>query len=200
MRRFVGEMKRGDTIYVKDGKRIVGKGNIVRPYRYSANKRVRDPHGSYWYHQIRVEWEQGFQPITVLLGAEQFTVMPLTATQVNILAQKARETAGRTKAQEVMEGKLIKAEAAFRSRNRAVITAKKSISDGKCEVCGFDFSNRYQIDKDCLVAHHKIPIGQRKGASKTTVEDIALICPNCHAVAHTQMPPLKLERIKRMLI
>jgi uncharacterized protein YjbI with pentapeptide repeats len=102
--------------------------------------------------------------------------------------------------QEALEGKLYKTEVTFRRRNRALIEAKKANSDGRCEVCGFCFEKQYSaISRDCLVAHHISPIAHRSGPSKTSLDDIALLCPNCHAVAHTQDPPIPLEDLRRML-
>jgi 5-methylcytosine-specific restriction enzyme A len=61
------------------------------------------------------------------------------------------------------------------------------------------FADTYGIDDLCLVAHHRQPIGGRERASKTTIDDIALVCPNCHAVAHTANPPLSSAAIRKMV-
>jgi len=100
-----------------------------------------------------------------------------------------------------MEGRHYLAERGFRQRNRLLIEAKKKQSDGKCSVCGFDFKERYRgIEKDHLVAHHVKPIRQRKRASKTTLDQIDIFCPNCHAAAHSQDPPLTADQLRKMLI
>jgi len=100
-----------------------------------------------------------------------------------------------------MEGRHYLAERGFRQRNRLLIEAKKKQSDGKCSVCGFDFKERYRgIEKDQLVAHHVKPIGQRRRASKTTLDQINLLCPNCHAAVHSEDPPLSADQLRKMLI
>jgi len=102
-----------------------------------------------------------------------------------------------TGVQEALEGKIYKTETTFRRRNRALIDAKKAHSDGRCEVCGFRFEDQYgSAYTDCLVAHHINPIAHRSGPSKTSLDDIALLCPNCHVVVHTQDPPISLEGLR----
>ncbi len=199
LRRVAYQMKRGDTIYVKEGKHIIGKGIVLGPYKYDRRDRIIDPKGYPWNHQVPVKWQTDFTPIPVLLGAEQFTVMPLTRQQVRTLERQITRTRAETRKLEVTEGQRLKAESVFRKRNRTIIAAKKALSDGTCEACGMRFSETYRISDFCLVAHHRKSIGQRKRASKTKVDDIALVCPNCHAVAHTQEPPLPVAAIKRLL-
>lgn len=90
-----------------------------------------------------------------------------------------------------MEGRHYIAEAKFRLRNRALIEEKKRQSDGKCNVCKFDFQATYKgLERNFLVGHHVKPIGKRKKATKTTLADIDVLCPNCHAAVHSEDPPL----------
>ncbi len=100
-----------------------------------------------------------------------------------------------------MEGRHYLAEAKFRRRNRALIEEKKRQSNGKCSVCGFDFKTTYKgLDRDLLVGHHVEPIGKRKKASKTTLDDIEILCPNCHAAVHSEDPPLSADELRGRLI
>jgi predicted HNH restriction endonuclease len=100
-----------------------------------------------------------------------------------------------------MEGRHYLAEAKFRRRNRALIEEKKRRSDGKCTVCGFDFKAIYKgLDRDCLVAHYVQPIGKRRTASKTTLDQIDILCPNCHAAVHSQDPPLTAGELRIRLV
>lgn len=102
---------------------------------------------------------------------------------------------------EALEGTVYTARVTYRKRSRALISAKKAASDRRCEACGFSFEEYYRItDRDCLVAHHIDPIARRSGPSKTTLDDIALLCPNCHAIVHTQDPPISPEDLRRMLL
>jgi 5-methylcytosine-specific restriction endonuclease McrA len=93
------------------------------------------------------------------------------------------------------------AASAFRLRNHVLIEAKRKQSDGKCSVCRFDINERFRgIDKDHLVAHRVKPIGQRNRASKTSLDEIDLLCPNCHAAVHSEDPPLSANELRGRLI
>ncbi len=99
-----------------------------------------------------------------------------------------------------LEGRHYLAEAKFRRRNRALIEEKKRQSDGKCSVCGFDFKTTYKgLERDLPVGHHVAPIGKRKKATKTTLDQIDVLCPNCHAVVHSQDPPLTADELRGRL-
>jgi len=104
------------------------------------------------------------------------------------------------KMQEVIEGETYTSQVTRRKRNRTIISAKKADSDGMCEVCGFSFKKYYGLSgRDCLVAHHINPISSRDVPSKTTLDDIVLLCPNCHAIVHTQEPPISPKNLRQML-
>lgn len=76
LRRVAYEMRPGDVVYVKDGGAIVGRGVVSGTYQFGGDA-LRDPNGSWWSHQILVEWEESFEPVQILLGSEPMTVLPL---------------------------------------------------------------------------------------------------------------------------
>ena len=51
-----------------------------------------------------------------------------------------------------------------------------------CEVCKFDFNKVYGIDY--AEAHHKKPLSQIKSGEKTKINDLAILCSNCHSAVH----------------
>ncbi len=67
-----------------------------------------------------------------------------------------------------------------------------------CEVCQCDFSERYgERGHGFIEAHHKLPLhelGENGGI--TRIEDIALICSNCHRMIHVRQPWLTIEELK----
>jgi len=78
LRRVAYEMKSGDVIYVKEGPKIISRGEVTGPYRFDSQFRIVDhEHGLPWAHHVPVKWQADFPEIRVLLGAEQVTVMPL---------------------------------------------------------------------------------------------------------------------------
>lgn len=87
LRHVAYEMEAGDLIYVKDGPRIVCRGKVSRPYTFDGKFRIHSPHGNPWAHQVLVEWETGFKPLDIKLGAEPNAVLPLTGDRLRKLEQ-----------------------------------------------------------------------------------------------------------------
>ncbi|MHB1158271.1 MAG: HNH endonuclease [Phycisphaerales bacterium] len=55
-----------------------------------------------------------------------------------------------------------------------------------CEVpgCGFDFKRTYgELGRNYAHVHHKNPLALR-GNVETTLDDLAIVCANCHAMIH----------------
>lgn len=105
-----------------------------------------------------------------------------------------------------LEGKMAYKKHLVRERNHAlkVQTIKKfKATHGNniyCEICGFDFYKTYgDIGKDFIEVHHTIPISTIKENEKTKVEDMALLCSNCHSMIHRRRPWLKKEDIKKLI-
>lgn len=82
------------------------------------------------------------------------------------------------------EGKWNYAMHRFRERDRSLVRKKKaSVTHPICECCTFDFSNTYpNLGNGFIECHHKIPINQ--GERITRLEDLALVCANCHRMLH----------------
>jgi hypothetical protein len=70
----------------------------------------------------------------------------------------------------------------------AKIAAFKRANGGRlfCEVpgCGFCFEDTYgEAGRDFAHVHHLKPLAESDGAA-TTLDDLAVVCPNCHAMVH----------------
>jgi putative restriction endonuclease len=104
------------------------------------------------------------------------------------------------------EGKKKLVQHLVRERNPKVIRLAKKIfkakNNGKlfCEVCGFDFFEFYgEIGEDYIEGHHTVPISDLTDEHKTKVEDIALVCSNCHRMLHRKRPWLTKDQLKELL-
>jgi 5-methylcytosine-specific restriction endonuclease McrA len=54
-----------------------------------------------------------------------------------------------------------------------------------CECCATDFELRYgQLGYDYIEAHHRTPLSLLSGDIETTPDDLAMLCSNCHRMAH----------------
>jgi len=73
----------------------------------------------------------------------------------------------------------------IKERNRSIVNEKKqkAIKNNqlKCAVCDFSFSKTYNVE--FIECHHLTPIGQA-GVRETTLDDLALVCANCHRMLH----------------
>lgn len=68
-----------------------------------------------------------------------------------------------------------------------------------CEICGFDFSKVYgELGKDFIEGHHKNPLCERNGQEMTKIDDIALVCSNCHRMLHRK-DNMSVESLKNMI-
>ncbi len=77
----------------------------------------------------------------------------------------------------------------IKRRNSRIVEEKKNDalkkSNGRirCECCSFDFMERYgEIGKGFIECHHKTHIAE--GERRTQLEDLALVCSNCHRMLH----------------
>lgn len=102
---------------------------------------------------------------------------------------------------ESKEGKELFRKHRIRERDSSLTYRKKqdALKSGnlKCEVCSFSFQNIY--DQDYIECHHKIPI--YKGERITKLEDLALVCSNCHRMLHRKINGnfLRIEQLKELI-
>ncbi|EKT4450658.1 TPA: HNH endonuclease [Pseudomonas putida] len=94
----------------------------------------------------------------------------------------------------------------FRERDRKLVLYKKKQAMSKygkldCEACGFSFLSRYgDAGKDIIDVHHTKPLHTLKPGEKTRLNDLALLCSNCHRVVHSSKPWLTIEELRKALV
>jgi len=70
----------------------------------------------------------------------------------------------------------------------------------QCDVCGFSFIETYgDAGKGFIEAHHINPLSERDGAKVTKADEIALLCSNCHRMAHKGDPVYDIDVLKEMI-
>ncbi|MEK4245294.1 HNH endonuclease [Psychrobacillus sp. FSL K6-2684] len=93
-----------------------------------------------------------------------------------------------------------------RERNPKIIKLAKErfkVQYGRlfCEVCDFDFFEKYgELGEDFIEGHHIIPVSELKEGQSTRVEDIALVCSNCHKMLHRRRPWLNKNQLRDLII
>lgn len=70
-----------------------------------------------------------------------------------------------------------------------------------CRICGFNFERKYgMIGKRFIHVHHIDQLSISGGAHVIDpVHDLIPVCPNCHAMLHTQIPPLLPEQLVKII-
>ncbi|KNY04771.1 hypothetical protein AKH00_14910 [Microbacterium sp. GCS4] len=90
---------------------------------------------------------------------------------------------------EAREGGILEHIARRRERDRGLRTRKiRAVLDAggttACEVCGFDFGLTYgERGEGYVEVHHVRPL-HVTGATVTRLDDLALLCANCHRMCH----------------
>jgi 5-methylcytosine-specific restriction protein A len=106
---------------------------------------------------------------------------------------------------ESQEGKLLTKVHRSRERNRTIIKKKKDkvlkeTGRLQCEGCGFDFSETYgKHGQGFIECHHLKPVSEIVSGEKTKLNDLSLVCSNCHRMIHHQKPWLSIEQLKSIL-
>ena len=103
--------------------------------------------------------------------------------------------------QEFVEGTRRKREAYFFARNPALVREAKRHYGYRCMVCQFDFEEQYgDVGHEYIECHHLNPLSERRGEEEdealTKLEDVAVLCANCHRMVHKTRPALSLEELR----
>ena len=103
------------------------------------------------------------------------------------------------------EGRILTRLHRYRERNRKLVEQRKSKAlrenvKLRCEACDFDFELRYgPRGRGFIEAHHTKALATLVENAKTKLEDLALVCANCHRMIHSQKPWLSIEELRAIL-
>jgi hypothetical protein len=72
----------------------------------------------------------------------------------------------------------------------------------KCYCCEFDFEQYYgTVAKGMAIVHHLQLFADTNGKQRAvTVEDVRVVCANCHYVIHVQNPPIDIDDLKQSIL
>lgn len=83
-------------------------------------------------------------------------------------------------------------------RDRKLEEARRVHGKVACEVCAFDFQATYGVSY--AEVHHLKPLSNRDKPSHTKLHDLAVLCANCHRVAHSDPKKvLSVSALKNLL-
>lgn len=110
-----------------------------------------------------------------------------------------------TKDDSVTEGLVLYKLHKVRERDYKITISKKQHvfnTTGKlaCEACIFEFEPYYgEIGKGFIECHHRTPLASFKVSTKTGLDDLALVCSNCHRMLHRRIDTITVEDLKLMI-
>ena len=85
-------------------------------------------------------------------------------------------------------------------RKRKIDSVRKAGKPIECEACGFDFGIVYgEHGRDYCEVHHRIPLHE-SGQTTTKLEDLAILCANCHRMIHRRNPWLTVEDLAELIV
>jgi len=103
------------------------------------------------------------------------------------------------------EGRISYALHRVRERNRAAVRDKKRRAlerEGvlRCEVCGFSFAEKYgDLGEGVIDCHHVVPVRDLDPGAQTGLEDLALVCCNCHRMLHLGKQVLSVDELRQLV-
>tara|TARA_R110002020_G_scaffold61545_3_gene165510 strand:- start:989 stop:1732 length:744 start_codon:yes stop_codon:yes gene_type:complete len=106
---------------------------------------------------------------------------------------------------EFREGRVMYRLHKFKERDTKLVLLKKTQHLKKygaldCESCDFNFQVKYgDLGKGFIECHHQIPLYQYEGIQETRLDDLALVCSNCHRMLHRGMDTLGVGDLRRLI-
>lgn len=83
----------------------------------------------------------------------------------------------------------------IREKRKAALEA----GEVRCEVCSFDFEQAFgESGRGYIEVHHTNPVHTLSPGAKTKLTDLALLCANCHRMAHRRKLPLTIAELKAL--
>ncbi len=107
--------------------------------------------------------------------------------------------------EEAEEGRVLTRLHRTRERDRKIVERRKAkaLRDHgslHCEACGFDFAIRYgKRGNGFIECHHTKPVSTLLPGDKTKLEELVLLCANCHRIVHIRRPWMSIDELKLAL-
>ena len=154
-----------------------------------------------WFQELNREqnhFSLGFNPVrspNVRNALQQLLQQHTYPPSVSVPDIEAEEISAR-------EGAVSTRQHLHRERDRTIIAAKRRqvlSATGRlaCSVCSFDFLQFYgELGAEFCEVHHLVSLADADGEVQTRLQDLAVVCSNCHRMLHRSHPFLTLEQLK----
>lgn len=107
---------------------------------------------------------------------------------------------------EAEEGRILTRFHRTRERSRGIVQKKKKAFEKKhghlfCEACKFGFTEFHdERVKSVIECHHLRPVCSLEPGEKTKLDDLVLLCVNCHRMVHAKRPWLSFSDLKELML
>ena len=99
---------------------------------------------------------------------------------------------------QILMARHIRRERSARLRNRKIDSVRAEGGCIACEVCSFDFAITYgDRGRGYIEVHHTLPL-HASGEVRTRLQDLALLCSNCHRMIHRGRPWLTPDELRAL--
>jgi 5-methylcytosine-specific restriction protein A len=176
--------KHGEPLYAliwEDGASI---GFIVKKDSSSSDGtvRVQVPIGALLEYEARSGASPSELEAHFVAPADRESQQELPASAGQLLSMQGEEGAAELKEHLVRERDVALAEA----KRRDVLKSRGRLA---CEACGFNFAVVYgEVGAGFCEVHHLTPLAMRSGNETTSLDDLAILCSNCHSIIHRTFP------------
>lgn len=101
---------------------------------------------------------------------------------------------------EYKEGQRHAKEVFYFKRNPKLVKEAKEKYGYICQACGFDFEKVYgELGSKYIECHHKNPLSERNDKLASTIDDVCVLCSNCHRMIHRTKPAMSLSELKKIV-
>ncbi|MDR3572180.1 MAG: winged helix-turn-helix domain-containing protein [Candidatus Pacebacteria bacterium] len=193
------------------------------PGEYGSHKSSKEP---IWHNKTR--WaREALKQKHELLGTEKgvWSITPLGRERIDLIRESKSDPdsldseddkqnllteytdfSEAESIEKVEEGRRLLRYHYVRERNPKIIHMAKQIAlkkygELRCEVCKFSFKEKYGKRTETYIeGHHRLSVRDMGQGHKTAVEDIALLCSNCHRAIHAKYPYISVEELKAITV
>jgi len=187
------------------------------PHRAALSPRFRNPNGvKRKSHDIVTAWA-GHHGATTKGGKTTRRVVELFSTEPSRMHEEAAafrqaisdpspvpELAGAESVTTADEGRVferrhLSRERDPRIRREKIAQSRRDTGSVACEACAFDFEATYgERGRDFAECHHRVPL-HVSGPARTVLDDLALLCSNCHRMIHRHQPWLGVDELQELI-
>ena len=208
----------GQVFYIcatkKDELYLLGKLLVLRitslDSEYSAN--VKSLSGNFAIiPMLANKWKLRFESKTDRLSkvyslGQQLQAHRLLTTESTLILEDILKTSSQIQSDEKelsefkKEGAKMETSLSLRERDPKVRSAALKHYGYSCTVCDLEFKSVYGGYQNCVEVHHLKPLANRKKGEKTRIEDVVVLCPNCHRAIHKYDDPSDWEGLRSIVV